>query len=132
MVEYHVIVRAAIPRNGFVTGVEYPLNRVPLPIASGNLSNRVFIGGGGAKITGKSIVASNGIIHKVDKVLLPPVPVPPTVMNGGTGSLEADEDDEEDEGPEEIDDEEEPDEGPEEEIDDEDEPDDEMEDNDED
>ena len=82
---YHVISGEAIPRTGFVSGTEYPLNAVPLDIAAiPNNPNFIYVSGTAARVVGTSIVASNGIIHRVNKVLIPPPPLPKTTMNGAS------------------------------------------------
>merc|ERR1712146_173430 len=37
---------------------------------------------GGAKVTGADIACSNGVIHQIDKVVLPPAPITTTTTKG--------------------------------------------------
>jgi uncharacterized surface protein with fasciclin (FAS1) repeats len=112
VVLYHVIAGEAIPRNGFVTGSEYPLNFVPLSVASvpmpGSSNNLVYLSASGARIVGSSIVASNGIIHKVNAVMIPPAPPVLPVLGAppllGGGDDDDDDDDDADAGDDDDDD----------------------------
>lgn len=78
VVLYHILPNVNLQRSEFQTGAYYPLNNVLLPCSAifpaSFQDPLVFVGANGARIIGAAQMGSNGIVHKLDKVMLPPPP----------------------------------------------------------
>lgn len=75
VLEYHVISGAI--RSTDLQGYQDPRtvegSRLDIAIRNG----RVYVGDAGAEVTTANVIASNGVVHIINEVLLPPTPSPP-------------------------------------------------------